>query len=96
MDDRVEKVEIDVSKVETAKELHQVLKVSLGVPNFYGMNWDAFWDAIRGLVDMPHKLVLKGWANVEKVLPNDARIMRELLDEFNSTYRNWACEVEYR
>lgn len=45
------------------------------------MNWDAFWDAITGLVEMPNKLVLFGWANIEEQIPSDAKVTTELLQD---------------
>ena len=52
---------IDITEISDSKELQLVLKKELGFPDFYGLNWDAFWDAITGLVELPDKLVLIGW-----------------------------------
>ena len=94
--EREEKVEIDVSNVRNVYELHSLLKEKLGFPNFYGMNWNAFWDSITGLVEMPKILVLLGWNNIEVNFPDDANIMSNLLEDLNEKYKSWACEVEYR
>lgn len=75
-DARAEEIVIDLSNVKSIKELHQVLKKELCFPEFYGMNWDAFWDAITGLVMLPQRLIIKGWSNIEKNYPKDSRIMR--------------------
>ncbi|WP_268800413.1 barstar family protein [Pseudomonas huanghezhanensis] len=37
----------------SAEELHCVLRGALGFPGWQGCNWDAFWDAITGLIEMP-------------------------------------------
>ncbi|GFZ92697.1 ribonuclease inhibitor [Paenibacillus marchantiophytorum] len=79
MDNRVGLVEINLSEVQTRIELHMILKEKLGFPSFYGMNWDAFWDSITGLVEMPHVLKIIGWSNIHEVLPSDAKIMEECL-----------------
>lgn len=94
-DERVEIIIIDVTEVRTSKELHEILKKELDFPIFYGMNWDAFWDTITGLVELPEKLVIRGWDNLVKALPNDTEIMKRLLDKFNKDYPNWKCIVEY-
>lgn len=94
-DDRVGLITIDVSNVINVNQLHYVLKENLGFPDFYGMNWDAFWDAITGLAEMPKKLVLIGWGNVEKILPNDASLMKSLLEKLNAKHPSWSCEVDY-
>jgi hypothetical protein len=47
---RRKQVTLDVSTIQDSMELHSLLKKELELPDFYGMNWDAFWDAITGLV----------------------------------------------
>ncbi|MGE5405814.1 MAG: barstar family protein [Candidatus Saccharibacteria bacterium] len=88
-------VSIDVSNIKSADQLHKILKESLNFPDFYGMNWDAFWDAITGLIEMPEKLKLSGWYNIEKHIPKDAEIMVNLLTELNKKYPSLSCEVTY-
>ncbi|WP_163100705.1 barstar family protein [Peribacillus alkalitolerans] len=85
-------VTIDISNVQTTNDLHLLLKDKLEFPDFYGENWDAFWDAITGLISMPDKLVLIGWSEFEKSLPSDAKIMKELLYKHNDEYPTWKCE----
>lgn len=69
--DRMEVVHIDVSNITTSKQLHERLKQSLESPDFYGMNWNAFWDAITGLVEIPKKLIIVGWKNLVRNIPED-------------------------
>lgn len=95
-DERVEIIIIDVTEIRNPKDLHAILKKELDFPTFYGMNWDAFWDTITGLVELPEKLVIKGWDNIVKALPNDAEIMKRLIDKFNKDYPICKCTVEYR
>lgn len=95
-DDRIELITIDVTNVINSNQLHSLLKKNLDFPDFYGMNWDAFWDAITGLVEMPKRLILIGWENVEKTIPNDAGQMKNLLNKLNEKHPSWSCEVEYK
>jgi len=95
-DYRIELITIDVSNVINANQLHGLLKENLNFPNFYGMNWDAFSDAITGLVEMPKKLVFIGWENVEKILPNDASLMKSILKKLNDKHPSWSCDVDYK
>ncbi|KRF13619.1 barstar family protein [Paenibacillus sp. Soil787] len=94
-DERNELVLIDVSHITTYKELHLLLKKQLQFPDFYGMNWNAFWDGITGLIEMPKSLRFIGWNNLKTNLPDDAQIMQELLDDLNKQYPSWGCNVEY-
>jgi RNAse (barnase) inhibitor barstar len=61
--------------------LHRGLQAALNFPDWYGCNWDAFWDAITGLVEMPHELVIWDWDVLRASLPRDARSMLECLLE---------------
>jgi ribonuclease inhibitor len=95
MDERREVVEIDLSAISTSRELQLLLARSLDFPGFYGCNWDAFWDAITGLVAMPRRLRLVGWSALVARLPEDARMMRGCLDDATAQYPEWSAEVEY-
>ncbi len=86
-------ITIDVSNVKKAKELHLLLKEKLEFPDFYGENWDAFWDAITGLVELPDKLEFIGWANLQKKLPRDATLMKKCLIDYNKQSYVKKCEL---
>ncbi|WBW98369.1 CPCC family cysteine-rich protein [Oceanirhabdus sp. W0125-5] len=96
LDGTIISIDISVSDIKEIKELHFLLKEKLDFPDFYGINWDAFWDGITGLVEMPEKLTFYGWDNIERKFPKDAKIMKELLDDLNSMYPNYSCIVEFR
>lgn len=75
-------VVIDVRGVGTERELHGVLKQALGFPSFYGMNWDAFWDAVTGMVEMPNSVCFAGWAGLEARVPKGAAALRDGLARY--------------
>ncbi|PEZ03304.1 barnase inhibitor [Bacillus sp. AFS018417] len=91
-----EVVAIDVGSVRVLEELHSLLKRELGFPNYYGMNWDSFWDAITGLVEMPDTLVFIGWKNLKEQLPEDSQIMVSLLEKYNEQFSSWKCNVLFK
>lgn len=74
---------IHLEHIRSSQELHQVLKEHLRIPHFYGMNWDAFWDAITGLVHMPEELVLIGFDDLTHHLPDEAAILKKIAEEYN-------------
>jgi ribonuclease inhibitor len=77
---------IDLKLISSIDELHKKFKIKLNFPDFYGMNWDAFWDAITGLVEMPAILRLIGWSEFTSKFPSDSRILRELIQDFNDHF----------
>ncbi|MFG2695789.1 barstar family protein [Kitasatospora sp. NPDC048407] len=67
---------IDLGSVCNERDLHALVKRELGFPAFYGMNWDAFWDAITGLIEMPDELRFAYWAELELRVPQAASALR--------------------
>ncbi|HHP1052938.1 barstar family protein [Bacillus cereus group sp. BfR-BA-01354] len=62
--------------MKTTKELHKLLKERLGFPDFYGENWDAFWDAISGLIELPTTVQFIGMKQFDAV-----KITKDLPDK---------------
>lgn len=89
-------VVIDVNEIYTVRALHETLKKQLNLPDFYGMNWSAFWDAITGLIELPEKIVFSGWSNMKSFIPEDAAKLKDIMEQFNARYPQWKCNVEYR
>jgi RNAse (barnase) inhibitor barstar len=88
-------ITIDVSQVTSKLELHDILAKSLEFPSFYGKNWDAFWDTITGLVEMPGTLRLQGIEELKKALPKDAVQLITCLKVLGEDYPEIKCEVVY-
>lgn len=88
-------VTIDVRDIHSPHQLQAALAAALGFPAFYGMNWDACWDAITGLVDMPQQLELAGWQGLEARLPRDAAILRRILARMAQEMPDLAAQVHY-
>ncbi|MGD8189881.1 barstar family protein [Brevibacillus ginsengisoli] len=85
---KMEHVIIDVSKVFSAFDLQLRLKNELDFPDFYGMNWNAFWDAITGMVKMPQKLTISGWSVLMKRLPDESKMLEDLLLKYKAQYNH--------
>jgi ribonuclease inhibitor len=92
---RRECVVIKLDQVASPQDLQLLLMNALEFPGWYGCNWNAFWDAITGLVEMPKVLRLAGWNTLSERLPNEAAMMKECLDEMAATYPESASRVEY-
>ena len=88
-------VVIDISSVADVTQLHRLLAEALDFPGWYGCNWDAFWDAITGLVDMPERLQFVGWKSFANRYPEDAHIMHKCLDNMSKRFPMTAAHVEY-
>lgn len=88
-------VTFDLSAIESVRALHELMARTLHFPDWYGPNWDAFWDVIIGLVEMPEKLRLVGWDDFERRFPRDAFIMKKCLTDLAEEYPGNASDVDY-
>ena len=79
-------VVINVENIKDSQELHKLLKSELEFPHFYGMSWDAFWDAITGLVQLPEVTIIKVYKILKKDLPQDAEILVNTLERYNNLF----------
>lgn len=75
---------IDLAGSTTKVAIHQDFERQLGFPDFYGANWDAFWDAITGLVEMPDEVLLVNWQGFAKSCPKDMQILRDIISEYHA------------
>jgi RNAse (barnase) inhibitor barstar len=90
-----DEVQIDLRAVASSHELHQLLMTELSFPTWYGRNWDAFWDAITGLVQMPRRVRFTGWVDFEHRLPREAAHLRECLSRMQLDFPTEAADVVY-
>lgn len=88
-------VKIDLTDIKDPKTLHKTLAKYLSFPKFYGMNWDAFRDAITGLVVMPKFIMFMGWSSFEINNKQDADMLKKLLKEYKEENEP-EFHVEYR
>ena len=90
-----DEVQIDLRTVASSQELHLLLMAELSFPTWYGRNWDAFWDAITGLVQMPRRVRFTGWVDFEQRLPREAAHLRECLSRMQLDFPTEAADVVY-
>lgn len=86
---------INLTGINNELELQNALKIQLELPSFYGKNWDAFWDAITGLIEMPDILIVEGWEELHSKLPREAEIFKNVMRDFNEMYPMLKCQVQY-
>jgi RNAse (barnase) inhibitor barstar len=72
---------LTVAHATSSTSLHEMLAAALDFPDYYGKNWDAFWDCLRcpERSAMPRTLIIRGLGVLEKRLPKDAARLRGCL-----------------
>ena len=78
---------LDFRKVQYYSEVHTIIKESLDFPDYYGRNWDAFWDCLTDMVGRPIRIEILGLDIVERKFPSSISIMMETFREIKH-YRN--------
>jgi len=84
---------IDLSKVTTEQELHELLARSLSFPSIYGLNWDAFWDSISDLASLPEKIIFTGSSALKDQLPSSYEQLQNCFNDLVEEYPGINCAV---
>jgi len=85
---------LDLGGINSVQELHLKLKTALNFPNYYGMNWDAFWDCIQEVDGKYDDIILRNWKSFEQSMPSDAEIFKELISDFNRNAQETEIAIE--
>ena len=86
-------MQIDLSPIQTEEQLHDLLSDALAFPEFYGKNWDAFWDSITDLVELPQRIEFTGSQSLKSVLPISYAQLQLCFKDLNNEYPNVNCSV---
>ena len=85
-------IHLDLTGCKTWQELHKRIKDTFDFPDFYGQNWDAFYDLMRTEVDVS-KVVISGVYTMPAELQEDLRTMYMVLDHLMTFYLSVYREV---
>ena len=72
---------VDFSKVNHYLEMHAVIMYSLDFPDYYGCNWDAFWDCLNDMYGDPTYIKIIGIEVIERKFGDAADKMIGILKE---------------
>ena len=82
---------LDFSEVKYIYDVHQIIKKEFDFPDYYGANWDAFWDCITDMANLEMKIDVLNFDILKKVSEKDSAIFVELLTDFKDYYDGkWA------
>ena len=73
---------VDFSKVNYYLEMHAVIEKSLEFPDYYGCNWDAFWDCLTDMYGDSIYIKIIGIEVIERKFGDAADKMIGILKEF--------------
>ena len=79
----IKKYTIDFTNVNYYLEMHAVIWKALDFPDYYGCNWDAFWDCLTDMYGDPIHIEIIGLDVIERKFGADTtQKMLEILKSF--------------
>ena len=73
---------VDFTKVKYYLEMNAVIWKSLDFPDYYGCNWDAFWDCLTDMYGDPIHIEIIGLEVIERKFGDSAKKIIEILKRF--------------
>ncbi|MBQ2242508.1 MAG: barstar family protein [Clostridia bacterium] len=83
-----EKYIIDFTEVQHYLEMHNIIRQALDWPDYYGCNWDAFWDCLTDMIGRPIHIEIIGLEVIQRKFGDTADKMLEILKEFKHCDNN--------
>ena len=90
-----EKYTIDFSGVKTWIDIHAIIEKEFDFPDYYGANWDAFWDCITDLL-LSHKkfsVEIIGLDKIYSEFKEDVDIFIDTLKDLKHIYNDKYANV---
>lgn len=86
-------VTLDLTNCRLLGEIHLRIKKAFDFPDFYGENWDAFWDLLWSECDA-NKIVVIGEKTVSKELIPSVEMVNKILQELKYDRKKYGDELE--
>ena len=85
---------LDFSGAKTWIDIHAIIEKEFDFPDYYGANWDAFWDCITDFIDSRGlDLEIIGLDKIYSEFKEDADILVELLKDLKHIYNDKYADV---
>lgn len=85
---------LDLNGVSNLEDLHNRIKKALDFPDYYGKNWNAFWDCLNRDCDIDFVKII-GCNTVSKKMFAHIEIMKELLEKNHIYWQNSDSPFNY-
>lgn len=84
----MKKYTVDFRQVKYYLEMHDVLRESLDFPEYYGRNWDAFWDCITDFFASDESVMIEilGLDVIERLFGDRAKMMIDIMKRAKHYY----------
>ena len=79
---------INFTNLEHFLEIHAIIWKSLEFPDYYGCNWDAFWDCLTDMYGDPIHIEIIGLEVLKSKFDDSAEKMIKILKQFKHYANN--------
>ena len=86
-------ITLDLTGCKYLGEIHQRIKQAFDFPDFYGENWDAFWDLLWSECDAD-KIVIMGEKTVSEELKPSIEMINKILQELKEDRKKYGDQIE--
>ncbi len=73
-------IELNLKGCKYYSEIHERIRLAFDFPDWYGKNWDAFWDLLWSECDAD-KVIIKGELSLPKEFDPEIEIMHKVLED---------------
>ena len=87
------KYTIDFTNVKCFLEMHKIIQKSLEFPDYYGCNWDAFWDCLTDMYGEPIHIEIIGLDIIEHKFDNATNKMMTILQRFKHYNKSFEKDI---
>jgi ribonuclease inhibitor len=87
---------LDFSDCEYLGEVHKIIQEKLALPQWYGNNLDALWDALTGIMYVPVsiKIIYKPKNKKSSEFDNEIKKIIDVFQEAVSEYNEFSLAVD--
>ncbi|HCH4139911.1 TPA: barstar family protein [Vibrio parahaemolyticus] len=85
---------IDLTMIENENQLHELMANYFGFPDYYGKNWDAFWDCLCDS-DLSKVIEFVGCSHLKSALPESFESLKSCFDDLSREYPNIGTRVDW-
>ena len=87
-------ITLDLTDCKYLGELHERIRIAFGFPEWYGANWDAFWDLLRSECDADEVVIL-GINTLPVGFENEKAKMETVLERFKLNCEKYGTVFNY-
>lgn len=85
---------LDGKDIPSKEKLHEILKIKLELPDYYGENLNALWDCLTGWIELPLTIEFYNFRECEKFLGEYALKLLEVFKDAEKERRGFKVELK--